>query len=348
MKYLTWLSLVIMIPLVFINCGNEPPEEFYNGTPEDDSLINNLLAQYPYFLKTDDILLNQYINVKLKDISPESLPASDSFFRGESILVKQHVDSLCDKIASSARFKDLWYTKDTTCTVYLFDTFKVVRSVHFDVEYRGFYFYPPGDTDRKLDSLGIDSTGGYRSYDTLTLEGLRHLYVEPVKEKVWDEDAQDSVWKVKEPREWLLKRISYGNYAIPNRGASIPYISRAYLTAKSTGKTDTIWAVNYDTLTYPHAMNRLRHIDSLLEYTNGDTLTIDLLIGGTIPESLCTFFAQQDGKKVQLLDGTGKIQITGSGVTNLVIEAIVTDAFYYVKPASPVLARFWLIPIRVK
>jgi len=200
---------------------------------------------------------------------------------------------------------------------------------------------------KKLDTVIVED-GNYYSYDTITAEGLRHLYVEPVKEKVYDEETGDSIWKIKEPREWKLKRISYGNYAIPNRGASIPYIDYTIITSKNTGRIDTIWASNIDTLYQHHAMNRFCHIDSLLEYDTGDSLNIDLTLSGTIAESLCTFFAVQDGKKVQLPDGTGKIAITGSGVKNLVIEAIVRDGFYYQKPASPLLARFWLIPIRVK
>ncbi len=343
MKNLSWLSLLAIVGLIFISCGNEPPEEFYNGTPEDDSLINSVLAGYPEFLKTDDIFVNNFIPVTLPAVS---FPVSDSYFKGESVIVKQHVDSLRDNLASTSRFKDLWYTKDTTCTVYLFDTFNIIREVHYDLLYKGYYFWQ-GDTGKKLDTVIVEG-GGYYSYDTMTAEGLRHLYVEPVKEKVYDEKSGDSVWKVKEPKEWKLKRISYGNYAIPNRGAGIPYIYYTIVTSKNTGRIDTIWASNIDTLYQHHAMNRFCHIDSLLEYDAGDSLTIALTLSGTITKDLCTFFAIQDGKKVQLPDGTGKIAITGSGVTNLVIEAIVTDGFYYVKPASPLLARFWLIPIRVK
>lgn len=344
MKRLHWLSLMAIVGLIFINCGNEPPEEFYNGTPEDDSMINNLLNGYPEFLKTEDIFVNKYIPVALP---PVSFPVADSYFKGESVIVKQHVDSLRDNIALSSRFKDLWYTKDTTCTVYLRDTFNVIREVHYDLLYKGYYFWQ-GDTGKKLDTVIVETGGGYYSYDTINVEGLRHLYVEPLKEKVWDEKSQDSIWKIKEPREWKLKRISYGNYGMPNRGAGIPYISRAVITSKNTGKVDTIWASNIDTLYQYHAMNRFRHIDSLLEYDSGDSLRIVLTIGGTITLDQCTFFAMQDGKKVELPNGLGSILVTGSGVTNLGIEAIVKDGFYYVKPASPLLARFWLIPIRVK
>ncbi|MEO0141747.1 MAG: hypothetical protein ABIL15_00120 [candidate division WOR-3 bacterium] len=344
MNRINWLCLLSILALVFVSCGNEPPEEFYNGTPEDDSLINTLLNGYPEFLKTDDIFVKTYIAVTL---DPVSFPVSDSYFKGESVIVKQHVDSLRDNVASSSRFKDLWYTKDTTCTVYLYDTLNVIREVHYDLLYKGYYFWQ-GDTGKKLDTVIVETGGGYYSYDTVTAEGLRHLYVEPVKEKVWDEESGDSVWKVKEPREWKLKRISYGNYGLPNRGASIPYISQVIVSSMNTGRIDTIWASNVDTIYQHHAMNRFCHIDSLLEYDNGDSLTITIVLGGTITSDLCSFFAVQDGKKVHLPSGSGKIQITGSGVKNLIFEVIVNDGFYYVKPASPLLARFWLIPIRVK
>ncbi len=340
---LKWLSLLAILTLVFIGCGNEPPEEFYNGTPQDDTLINALLDANAEYLITDDLFLDTYSRI---DSFVVSFPVADSYFKTESILVKQHLDSLREKIASSTRFKDLWYTKDTTCTVYLFDTFNIIQEVHYDRLYKGYYFWQ-GDTAKDLDTVIVEATPGYYSYDTITVEGLRHLYVEPVKERVWDEELQDSVWKIKEPREWVLKRISYGNYGLPNRSAGIPYIYYAIVTSKNTSKVDTIWASNTDTLYQHHAMNRFCAIDSLLDYDAGDTLTISLTLSGTITSDLCSFFAIQDGKKVQLIGGSGKIGITGSGVKNLVFVAIVNDGLCYVKPASQLLARFWLIPIRV-
>ncbi len=345
MKTQIWLSLLVIVGLSFINCGNEPPEEFYNGTPKDDSLINALLETTPdsIFLKTDDLFLNSYVPVVL---DPVSFPVADSYFKGESVIVKQHVDSLRDNVSSKSRFKDLWYTKDTTCTVYLYDTFNLIREVHYDLLYKGYYFWQ-GDTGKKLDTVIVETTGGYYSYDTISAEGLRHLYVEPVKERVWDEELGDSVWKIKEPREWKLKRISYGNYGIPNRGADIPYIYYAIITTPAN-RVDTIWASNYDTLYQHHAMNRFCHVDSLLEYNAGDSISISLVLSGTIADTQCVFYALQDGKKVQLVDGSGKIQITGSGIKNLVFEVIVMSGFYYQKPASPLLSRLWLIPIRVK
>ncbi|MGB9719899.1 MAG: hypothetical protein ACPL28_00245 [bacterium] len=343
MNRMNWLCLLAILALAFVSCGNEPPEGFYDGTPRDDTLINAVLDAHSEFLKTDDVFLDSYIPITLAAVT---FPVADSYFKTESVLVKQHVDSLHDKIASSSRFKDLWYTKDTTCTVYLYDTFNLIQEVHYDTLYKGYYFWQ-GDTNKKLDIVIVDSTGGYYSYDTITVEGLRHLYVEPVKEKVWDEELGDSVLKIKEPREWILKRISYGNYGLPNRAASIPYIYTAILTSQNTSRIDTVWASNTDTLYPHHAMNRFRSIDSLLEYSAGDSVTIAITLSGTITSDLCTFFAIQDGKKVQLPGGSGKIGISGTGVKNLVIEVIVTDGLIYVKPASQLLARFWLIPVRV-
>lgn len=338
-----WLNLLAMWILVFISCGNEPPEGFYNGTPKDDTLITALLETHSEFLKTDDLFLNQYIPIVLAAVT---FPVADSYFKSESVLIKHHVDSLNDTISSSTRFKDLWYAKDTTCTVYLYDTFNLIQEVHYDLLYKGYYFWQ-GDTNKKLDTVIVTTTPGYYSYDTITVEGLRYLYAEPVKERVWDEELQDSVWKIKEPREWILKRISYGNYGLPNRSADIPYIYYVIITSKNTGRVDTVWASNTDTLNQHHAMNRFCAIDSLLDYNAGDSLTISITLSGTITKAQCTFFAIQDNKKIQLTDGIGKIAIAGSGIKNLVIEVIVNDGLYYVKPAASLFARFWLIPVRV-
>jgi hypothetical protein len=85
-----------------------------------------------------------------------------------------------------------------------------------------------------------------------------------------------------------------------------------------------------------------------LTYDSGDTLTIKIKLTGQIDSTQCSFFAIQDGKKVQLPNfGLGKIHLTGSGVKNLMFEVIVNEGLYYVKPASPLLARYWLIPIKV-
>ncbi len=341
MNRMNWLCLLAIIAVIFINCGNEPPESFYNGTPKDDTLINAVLDAHAEFLQTDDLFLNSMVPVTMPAVT---FPVADSYFKSESVLIKQHVDSLRDNVASKSRFKDLWYTKDTTCTVYLFDTFNLIREVHYDALYKGYYFWQ-GDTGKKLDTVIVNLTGGYYSYDTITAEGLRHLFVEPVKERVFDNELGDSVWKIKEPREWVLKRISYGNYGLPNRGASIPNID--IVTLNTGARVDTIYGSNNDTLVFHHAMNRFCHIDSLLTYNSGDSVTVSVTLSGTITGDLCTFFAMQDGKRTQLVDGTGKIAITGSGIKNLVVEVIVSDGFYYVKPASSLLARFWLIPIRV-
>jgi hypothetical protein len=113
---------------------------------------------------------------------------------------------------------------------------------------------------------------------------------------------------------------------------------------------DTVWALNYDTLFTGHAMNRFRHIDSLLEYDDGDTLTIDIVNGSaTIVDSFCLYFASMNGVKVQLnTTGQGKLPVTGDGITNLVFGVMHEDGLYYIQPRSPYAARYWLVPIRVR
>jgi len=58
------LSLLMIVGMLLITCGNEPPEEFYNGTPEDSTAIQTLLDNNPE-LQVGTDMFDTSMNTKL-------------------------------------------------------------------------------------------------------------------------------------------------------------------------------------------------------------------------------------------------------------------------------------------
>jgi hypothetical protein len=340
-KYL--LSLLIVAGMLIITCGEEPPEKFYEGTPEDSAAIYALLDSFPELLNTIDGFIAIFTAVDQEDIE---WGVNDSFFKGDSIMEKQLVDSCALALSDSSRFTDLWFTRDTSCTVYLRDTFTVIDSVHYSETQSGYYFYPPGDTMPVLDTVMVDQTPGYRA-KTFTGEGERLIFFEPIRDPEIDMETGDTVWVIREPMEWVLKRISYGRYYYPNRGTEVPTITSVVLQAGDEDP-DTIFPSS-DVDTFPgHAMNRLRSIDSLLIYAADETLSIDVGIGLPLDGDSVSVFASCNGDtRVELRNGSGEIVLSGSGIVNLYIEMMNNDGYYYVTPDRGYIASVWLIPIKI-
>ena len=339
-KYL--LSLLIITGMFILTCGNEPPEQFFEGTPEDSTAITDLLVTNADLTQTSDLYAGLYTSLVLGTVH---YPAADSYFKADSIVIKQHVDSCALTFGALNRFTDLWWARDTTCTVYLWDTFTVISDVHFDKIYKGYYFYPPGDTTTALDTtMEIDSVG-YNTKD-ISGEGLRHIFFEPVREPGVDENG-DSVMVVKEPREWVLKRISYGSYYYPNRGAEYPAISNIILTPRTSAVPETIYAAQPDTFEH-HAMDRFRAFDSLLTYTAGETLDVAITVTGIGYDTVAFFASCAGSDRVSLTNGSGALLVSGSDIVNLYFEVVNNNGYYYLKPDKGYVATIWLIPVRVQ
>jgi len=245
-----------------------------------------------------------------------------------------------------ARYTDLWFTRDTTCTVSLFDTFTVISEMHF-IERQEGHFYYDGDTTTILDTVIVIDTAGYYSKN-ITGEGTRHIFFEPVKEAEIDQETGDTIWVIPQPIEWELKKISYGPYYYPNKGGDVPVVSYVVLQSSGAGP-DTIWASSYIDTFPGHAMNRLRSIDSLLTYTDGDTLlSVEVSISiPTDPDSASYFVSCDGSNRVELPSGSGDVLLTGSGIVNLYIEVINDLGYYYVVPDRGYDATVWLIPINI-
>lgn len=325
------LSLLMIVGMLLITCGNEPPEEFYNGTPEDSTAIQTLLDNNPELQVGVDMFDTSLIAVVLPTVA---FAVSDSYYRVDSTIIKQHVDMCGFRDIERNLTYDFWFAKDTTATIYMYDTFNVFSYMHWDARYTGYYFWQ-GDTDITLDTVFVDSTGGNDSL-AMTGNGYRIIF--------FDYDGTD----------WELKRISYGTYNFPAAGTEVPSILEVKLICDS-GDRDSIIQSSYDTLYTGHVMNRFRAVDSLLviDYTN---LTSDSLITvqtvldfGTVTDTMVQWFASIGGEnRVQLPGGVGALKITGSGITNLYIECVVHAGYYYVQPRGEYEAQVWLVPVRIQ
>lgn len=356
--------LLMIVSVLVINCGNEPPEDFFEGTPADDTLINELLAANPSLLNTSEIFYNTYIPVQLDSIK---FIIADQYYRTNDSIVKQHVNQCMLDLTETARFKDLWYAKDTTCTVYLWDTFTYILNVHWDKRKIGFYDSFVTDTVthdtlyRMLKTIRIDTAGGYQEKVGLSAEGLRHIFFEAKRDSTAVPETLASgqlKYPIKEPREWYLKRISYGTYSFPDRGAERPLITRTILTLGT--RSDTILSSNTDTLYHGHVMNRFRHIDSLLEYTtaelaNDSIRVVFALSSLTDTAKSYSYYATANGvRRSGTASGTtsGSVYLNLSaltpGIHNIYFEVVQNDAYYYVVPEKDYAATVWLVPIRIK
>ncbi len=359
MKRLSWFLLFAMGLLIFSRCGNEPPEPYFEGTPEDDSAIVKLLGENSHLLITSTPYDSGTVKYIFCNFPSVTFPPPDSFFRADSPLVKQEIGAIGNLNTKLVRFRDLWYAKDTTCTVYLWDTFSIISCYHWTKRYTGHYdsaWIDPLDTIPPIDTLALvlhtidtNSTGGYNSLDTLTIEGCRHIFLEPKRDTATGE--------IIEPREWVLKRLTYGTYYLPNRGADYAPILSVYI--KSKAREDTIQLYSYDTLYTGHTMNRLRSPDSLLEYSPGDTVEITVnvypfasdtaifCIAGC--DTVRTFIPIQTSSQAGIIC-KGNLGIKGeSGKTvNMYFGVFTRAAYYYVKPEKGLTGTIWLVPVKIK
>ncbi len=342
-KYL--LSLLAIAGILVITCGNEPPEGFYEGTPEDSAAILALLDENPELLQTID-LFNSSSNplpYTAIDLDQIGFIIEDSVFLGDSVLIKQHVDSCRLSFSDTSRFVDLWFARDTTCTVYLIDTFNLIADMHFDQVQKGYYFW--FDDSVWIDTVVVIDTVDYFTKN-MSATGDRHIFFEPVRDQVVNEEG-DTVWAIRDPKEWVLKRISYGTYYYPDAGADNPYIVNVVLTP-SAAAPETVYFSAPDTL-FHHAMDRLIHIDSLLVFTAGETLDVDVTLRADFSaDTLSTFVSCAGQNRVELPNASGSVVLEGSGIVNLYIEVIQPDSYFYVVPDKGYVATVLLIPIRIQ
>jgi hypothetical protein len=355
------LGFLLIASMCFITCGNEPPEEFYEGTPEDDAAIDAILENdYPEFLVTTDGFFDTYVPV---NIGPIEITDQDGLFRADSPLIKQHIDSCRLAVDTMYRNYDRWYSKDTACTVYLIDTFDVESWAHVDLRIIGHYdsigvdtIY--GDTNYFLGTIDTVIPTGNDAYSVEDIEGdgRRLIFFEPRRsttEYVVDEETGDTTYVIIEPFDWQLKRISYGTYYYPTRSTDAPTIDRVLFDRGTS--VDTVLSSSYDTLYMGHVMNRFRHIDSLLEFTAGDSVLVSIEFDDAVASQEGVYYALCAGdtsmNRVQLptiaTGGRGILIMNGQGIVNLYFEIVYQDSYYYVNPNQGYLATVWLIPVRV-
>lgn len=324
------LCLLIVVGMFLSTCGNEPPEDYYQGTPEDSTAIQALIDANPEFLVSEDLFDPTYLDITLASIS---LSDADRYFRADSVITKQHVDSCGLELIDRSYGLEFWFAKDTTCTVFLWDTVTFNSLMHCD-ERQDIYYFWQGDTDIEYDTAIVDTTP---YYDTQEAFGTcqRHMFFER------DENG-----------EWEFKRITYGTWNFPEEAQDVPFILNVILDPDGNlgPVSDTVVWSSYDTLNQGHIMDRFRSVDSLLTYTAGDTLRITVNLSIQVDAESCLVFANLDGNRVSF-GGTGttvgEVVLEGDGLVNLWIEVVVAQPFYYHYPRKDYKATAWLIPVRI-
>jgi hypothetical protein len=352
------LGLLVVTVMCLMTCGNEPPEDFYVGTPEDDAQIDSILVNgYPQLLNTIDGFVGTYIGVTMPAVA---IADQDRIFRADSPLIKQHIDSCAFAFVDTNRFYDRWYSRDTACTVYLIDTFSVQSLVHADLRLVGHYdslfIGTTGDTNWVLRTIDTIIPTGSDAYvaESIVGDGRRLVFLEPLRSTTpsVDPETGDTTYPILEPFEWQLRRISYGAYYYPTRGTDAPAVDRVILTVGT--RVDTILSSNTDTTYTGHAMNRFRHIDSLLEYSGVDSVQVAIEVDDAQVAPTCAYYVVCAGtapvrRQITTTNagGTGYLLLGGQDIVNLYFEAVFRDSYYYVNPNPGYFATVWLIPVRI-
>jgi hypothetical protein len=348
------LCLLIVAVMGIITCGNESPEPYYEGTPEDSAAIQTLLDDNPDLQVTEDLFDTMYVAIDLDDVE---FSVADSFIRDDTMLIKQHADSCALVLQERKLGYDFWFTKDTSCTVFLYDTFTVLSLVHCDVKYTAKYDSAvidslTGDTITWRIKTVIEDSTAY--YDTTEIPGVgvRHIFFEPERDTTVNTSVTppETLIEIVQPMDWLLRRISYGTYYFPEAGSEIPVLYYIILDPDWLGpRSDTIYLTSYDTTYAGHVMNRFKAVDSLLEYTSNDTMvSVKIVVTTQVPDTLCSFFAScGDTIRVEVPDRSGDLPLAGSGITNISFEDVNNDAYYYLFPKRGYKTVMWLIPVRL-
>ena len=352
------LGLLVVVVMCLMTCGNEPPPDFYEGTPEDDAQIDAIIADsFPILLNTIDGFVDTYIPLA---IPAAEFQTADLIFRADSPIIKQHFDSCKYVFVDTNRFYDRWYSKDTACTVYLIDTFMVESWGHVDQRlvghYDSLYIGPTGDSNWVLRTIDTIIPTGDDAYNMEEIDGdgRRLIFLEPLRSTTPEIDPEtgDTTYAIIEPFEWQLRRISYGSYYYPTRGTDVPAINRVLI--ESGTSVDTILSTNTDTLYTGHVMNRFKHIDSLLAYSGVDSVLVTIEVDDAAAAGVSAFYAVCAGdtlRRVQLTNfaggGTGYLYLNGQGIVNMYFEVVFRDSYYYVNPNTGYFATVWLVPVRI-
>lgn len=347
------LSSTIIAVMLFITCGNEPYEVFYEGTPEDSAAIMGILmTDYPELLITDEVFNELYNAVAL---DPIEILETELYLRVDSPLIKQHVDSCGLRLVETPleHYWDLWFAKDTTCTIFLRDTFNIYSLMHADLQITAHYdsieVSAGGDTSWTIGTIDTVTDPYYADEFAALGQGRRVIFFDVVREWVQDpDDPEDSVYAVREPIEWILKRVLYGTYDFPTAADDVPSINRIILTRLNTGDVDTIFSTSFDPDYHGHVMDRFRAIDSILVYTDGEPLDVDITIGNVDEENCASFVTCGTSNRVNLATTGDTLFVTGDGMTNLYFEVVETASYYYINPVKDYKETMWIIPVIIE
>jgi hypothetical protein len=328
------LCLLIVVGMFLSTCGNEPPEDYYQGTPEDSTAIQALIDANPGFLVSEDLFDPTYLAISLPAIA---LSETDRWFRVDSVVSKRHVDSCALELIERTYGLEFWFAKDTTCTVFLWDTVTFNSLMYCDERWDIPYFLY--DDSIYYDTVFIDTTPFDDVQEAIGI-CQRHMFFER------DENG-----------EWEFKRITYGTWNFPEEAQDVPFILNVVLDPDGNlgPISDTIVWSDYDTLNQGHIMDRFRSIDSLLTYDAGDTLRVTVNLSIQVDADSCVFFATVGGNRMIFGSGgpganVGEVVLENDGLVNLWIEVVVTQgatSFYYLTPRRDYKATAWLIPIRI-
>ncbi len=345
--YLAGLALTLFIA----TCGTEPPPAMWSGTPEDSTEVDGLIAANASYFVSDGFPFAKDSMKLAKPLydSMQRVPLLERVFGLDSVAVRYIADSLGLEMKRTSRNQRFQFTRDTTVTVTVFDSFEVDMNYHAAKVCSLFYFKDTCSISNPYKPV-LDSVNSWPANINLTKSFKRSV-------------ARTYLFFDSVGGAWRLAKFTPTIINFPSVD-SAPQINQVRFTLYGSTRIDTIRYSTTDNKL--KAMNILRPLDSVLTYKPGDSIQIFVRTdydGQNADAGYYIFYGHLGSIHDHLEEDygplVGSIQYNGifyvkfdtPGYKRLYVQVVDTRSFYVSNQQNTkkdFYSTIWVIPIRVQ
>lgn len=339
---------ILTISLLLFTCGTEPPAPLWTGSKEDTTAVENLVtANESYYVSS--LFASTKDSIKLQYqlyIDTSRVPLMEKVFTVDSIAERYVPDLLGFKLDNSRRRQKLVFTRDTSCTVTIIDSFEASIEYHVAQLCSLFYFrdtlpdtsaYKPLlDSVRRL-SVSFDFTKSFKRGEAKT-----YLF--------FDYDSATG---------WTFEKMTPTVISFP-APESVPSVNDVKIYLINSTRIDTVF---YSTTNNKlKAMNLFRPLDSVLTFKTGDSVKIEVhTYYGANEAGFYVFYGHYGTTHKQLEDkwnsvppdfynGTWYLKFDSPGNKRIYLQMLDTRSFYIPNTQhakKDFYSTIWIIPVKV-